>query len=114
MSIWYCLLIFILSSAGLTQILAYGKIFEAIRPNHYFFNCPMCVGFWIGGIVFVVFWLTGIYLWVELISGICIFGGVSSLSSYYLCSLVNDDGVAVSITKKNTTYNSDLQKKEGQ
>jgi len=43
---------FILAAYGLTQILVYGTIFDAVRPTKgklgELFRCPMCMGFWVG------------------------------------------------------------------
>ena len=48
------LLYFILAAYGLTQILVYGSIFNGWRPTEgklgELFKCPMCMGFWVGGL----------------------------------------------------------------
>ena len=54
------ILVFILCAYGLTQILVFSSIFEPYRPSHHFFHCPMCVGFWVGVLLF------GINGWTEL------------------------------------------------
>jgi len=50
------LLYFILCAHGLTQILVYGKIFDRIRPTKgklgELFQCPMCIGMWVGAFLF--------------------------------------------------------------
>ncbi len=87
------LLYFILCAYGLTQILIYGSIFDKIRPEHHFFHCPMCMGFWTG-----VF-LAGINEYTELftfdinIVTYFLLGCLSSGTSYILCTLFGDNGV---------------------
>ncbi len=81
-----------LASYGITQILVYSKIFEIIRPSHYFFHCPMCVGFWVG--VFLMFLgpYTELFTFdVSLVNAVLL-GGISSASSYALCMLISDGG----------------------
>lgn len=91
------LLLFILICYGLTQILVYSKLFDCIRPKHYFFHCPMCLGFWIGVFVFVMFWISGIKLFSNIYIGFWLFGFLSSGTSYALCSLIKDDGLGINI-----------------
>tara|TARA_Y100000114_G_scaffold152834_1_gene171794 strand:- start:3240 stop:3536 length:297 start_codon:yes stop_codon:yes gene_type:complete len=90
---------FILSAAGLTQILVYGKIFDKIRPTTgwfgQLFSCSMCTGFW-----------SGIFLWAansqtelftfdhSLVTGL-VLGCVSSLVSYFFDAIIDDHGIKV-------------------
>ena len=50
------LIYFVLAAYGLTQILVYGSIFNKVRPTTGWFgdlfSCPMCVGFWVGVLLF--------------------------------------------------------------
>ncbi len=39
---------FLLSVFGATFILTKSRLFHKFRPNHHFFHCPLCVGFWVG------------------------------------------------------------------
>lgn len=91
------LIYFILCSYGMTQILVYGKIFNPIRPSHYFFHCSMCVGFWVG-----------LFLWAindhtELFTFDCSFvtafmlGCLSSATSYVLNMIFGDDGINLNV-----------------
>ena len=89
------LLLFILICYGLTQILAFGKIFESVRPKHEFFHCAMCVGFWVGLLVFAGFWLCGIRMFPNPYLGSFFFGCISSATSFALTSLVRDDGLYI-------------------
>lgn len=79
-------LTFILACYGLTMILVYGKIFDAIRPKHHFFKCTMCLGFWSG--VFV-------WMFVPVQFNFLIAGFISSGTSYILSKIVDDDGIAI-------------------
>jgi hypothetical protein len=99
-------LTFILICYGCTIILAYGKIFNRIRPKHSFFHCPMCLGFWVG-VFFGLFLPNGIEtytpLWIEentelssiMKDGIKLLadGCLSSGTSYFIAMIVNDGGI---------------------
>jgi hypothetical protein len=93
----FYLILFILSSFGLTQILTVGSIFDAIRPKHKFFHCSMCVGFWVGILVFVAFWLCGVQLFTNPYVGAPIFGFISSGTSYILYTMFDDNGISVKL-----------------
>ena len=86
-------LYFVLSAYGLTQILVYGKIFDSIRPKYYFFNCPMCVGFWVGVVLLLLSPLTELFSYEVNVANIFLLGGLSSGTSYILCMLVSDGGL---------------------
>ena len=89
--------LFVLICYGLTQILAHGKIFNKIRPKHYYFSCPMCMGFPVGIIIFLCFWFSGIKLFLNPYLGSILFGFISSGTSYALCSLFGDNGLRINI-----------------
>ncbi len=89
------LIVFILGCFGLTQILAYGSIFDRVRPEHKFFHCPMCLGFWVGILIFALFWLVGIQMFSDVYLGSVLFGFISSGTSYVLCQLFGDDGINI-------------------
>lgn len=91
---------FILICFGCTNILAYGKIFNAIRPKYHFFHCPMCIGFWVG--VFFSFFLKMPILissteWLNIYmkDGFNAFacGCLSSGTSYILAMMIGDEGI---------------------
>jgi hypothetical protein len=83
---------FILSCYGLTQILTFSKIFEKLRPTHYFFHCPMCVGFWSGVLLLFLNPFTELFTFdVSLVNGLLL-GSLSSGTSYALCMLISDGG----------------------
>ena len=93
------LLLFILSSAGLTQILCYGSILDKIRPKTgilgELFTCSMCVGFHSGYILFSLFWISGIMLFTNFIVGAFIFSLISSYTSYVCDKLFSDEGIKI-------------------
>ncbi len=91
------ILLFVLVCYGLTQILVYGHIFDAIRPKWKFFHCPMCIGFWNGLAVFLGFWFCGIYLFPHVIVGSFLYGCLSSGTSYALCQIFGDDGIKINL-----------------
>jgi len=81
------LLTFILACYGMTMIAVYGRIFEAIRPKHHFFKCPMCMGFWVGAINAICFFNLDINWFVA--------ASISSGTSYFISRLVDDDGILI-------------------
>jgi hypothetical protein len=85
------LITFILACYGMTMIVVYGKIFEPVRPNHYFFRCTMCMGFWVG--------LINIFM-IELPFNAFTAGCISSGTSYLLSRLVDDDGILIKLKKE--------------
>ena len=84
---------FILCAYGLTQILAYGSVFEKIRPKHHFFHCPMCLGFWVGVFLVGINRYTELFIFDNNIINYFLLGCLSSGTSYILCTLFGDNGV---------------------
>ena len=74
----------------MTMILVYGKIFDAVRPKHHFFKCPMCVGFWVG---------TFNWFMLDLSFNLFVAGCISSGTSYFISRLVDDDGILIKMKK---------------
>jgi len=93
------LLVFIFICFGMTKILVHGHIFDRIRPERKFFHCPLCMGFWVGVVVYILiykiygivdmsmavktsnFWITAVFM-----------GFVSAGTSYVLSTLFSDEG----------------------
>lgn len=92
------LLVFILACYGLTQILAFAKIFDRIRPKHYYFRCTMCMGFPVGILMFCAFWISNIMLFKDFLLGAFIYGCISSGASYALSGMFTDEGVNIKHT----------------
>ena len=91
------IIVFILSCYGITQIITKGSVFNAIRPKHKFWCCSMCVGYWVGMLLFVVFWFgNNTQLFESFLLGSLVFGGIGSGTSYFLGSIVNDFGFSIS------------------
>ena len=86
------LIYFILSAYGITQILVFSKILEPIRPNYYFFHCPICVGFWVGVLLMLLNPFTELFTFDVTLVNALILGGISSATSYALCMLISDGG----------------------
>ena len=92
--IWFCLI-----SYGLTQILVYGKIFDPIRPKKgklgQLFNCPMCLGFWVGIFLWFVRHQTELFTFDDsLITGLLL-GFAASASAYVGSMVFGDEGLKV-------------------
>lgn len=94
------LLIFILASAGLTQILCYGHIFDRIRPVRgilgELFSCSMCIGFHVGYLNFTLMCAGGFYLAPFSLLNLFLFGFLSSFTSYVLDKIIDDNGIKIS------------------
>jgi len=93
------LLTFILACYGMTMILVYGKIFEAIRTKiekldipilTYMIKCTMCTGLWVG-----CFWT----ICMDTEFGVLVGGCISAGTSYLLSKIVSDEGIVVKISK---------------
>ena len=83
---------FILCSYGLTQLLVFSAIFDPFRPKHYFFHCPMCIGFWVGVLLMLLNPFTELFTFdVSVVNGFLL-GCLSSGTSYALCMLISDGG----------------------
>ena len=87
------LIYFILCSYGLTLILTYGKIFNKIKPKHKFFHCPMCIGFWVGILLFLINGYTELFTFDYNLINLILLGSLSSGVSYFLIMLIGDNGI---------------------
>ena len=86
---------FILACYGLTQVLVYGSIFNSIRPEHHFFHCPMCMGFWAGVLVCLISPWTELFTFETNLVNLLLCGWLSSGTSYALCMTIGDEGINV-------------------
>jgi len=90
---------FVLAAYGLTQILVYGSIFNKIRPEKGFFgelfHCPMCLGFWIGVLLYGFSFYTELFTFELNWANPIILGSLSSGTSYALSMLFGDEGMNV-------------------
>jgi len=91
------LLHFILCAYGLTYILAYGSIFNSIRPTKgklgELFHCPLCLGFWVGVFLWSINCFTELFTFeYNLVNGLLL-GWLSAGSSYFLSMILNDFGL---------------------
>jgi len=96
------LLYFVLACYGLTFILVYGKIFESIRPKKnpekmwtLLFHCPLCMGFWVGCILFLINGGTELFTFDYTITNFFICGFISAGTSYALSMIVKDEGINI-------------------
>ena len=94
------LLYFVLVSFGLTQILVYGSIFDAVRPTAGWlgklFCCPMCVGFWVGLFLWGTNENTQLFSYdFSVFTGLFL-GCLGSGTSYVMSMLINDNGFKIS------------------
>ena len=97
------LVYFILSAYGMTYILVYGSIFDAVRPTKgklgQFFHCPLCLGFWVGVFLWSINYYTELFTYdYNLINGL-LMGCVSAGTSYFLSMILDDFGLKFQNTK---------------
>jgi len=86
------IILYILCAYGLTQILAFSKLLDKIRPPHYFFSCPMCLGFWVGVLLLILNPFTELFTFEVSLVNVLLLGSLSSGTSYALCMLISDGG----------------------
>ena len=101
------LVYFVLCCFGLTQILIYGSILDSVRPKQgklgELFQCPMCLGFWIGLILWALNGYTGLFSFDNsLVTGVLL-GCLSSGTSYVLAMVVDDSGLKLNLGDKHET-----------
>jgi len=98
------LLYFILCAYGMTFIIVYGSIFNAIRPTKgklgELFHCPLCIGFWSGVFLWSINDLTELFNYDYNLANAFIMGCVSAGTSYFLSSVIEDNGFSVNINKR--------------
>lgn len=115
-------LIWIFSILGITHIITGTKIFERIRiamdvvsPNFLgiLFNCPTCMGFWVGIFVSIFFPIIQISeinsyfeflnsYWIKLFIAILLQGGIASCLNWIINVLITYvDGISTQIELKN-------------
>ena len=87
------LVYFILCAYGLTLILTYASVLNKIRPKAKFFHCPMCIGFWVGILLFAVNGYTELFTFDYNVINAILLGGLSSGTSYFLSMLIGDKGI---------------------
>ena len=97
------LLYFILCAFGLTQIIVYSSLFNSVRPTKgklgELFECPMCVGFWVGIFLFGINKHTELFTFDYNIVNSVLLGCLSSGTSYVLSMIVGDCGIKIQRTK---------------
>jgi len=98
---------FILAAYGLTQILVYGSIFDQVRPAKdawrgwgKVWHCPMCMGFWVGALLFTLNGFTELFTFDYNLANLLICGWLSSGTSYIFCILFDDSGIKIMRTSK--------------
>ena len=89
------LILFALSSYGLTQILVYGKIFDKFRPSYPFFSCPMCIGFWVGLFLWAINGHTELFTFDYSPVTAFLLGCLSSGTSYAFNMVFGDTGINI-------------------
>ena len=98
------LLWFSLAAYGLTQMLVYGSIFDSLRPTKgslgKLFQCPMCLGYWVGLFLFGVNYNTELFTFEYNYANLLVLGCLSSGTSYVLNMVFGDEGIKIDGGKK--------------
>ena len=96
------LIYFILCAYGLTYILIYGSIFDAIRPKKgqlgKLFQCPLCTGFWVGVFLWSINAFTELFNFEYNFINPLLLGWLSAGTSYFLSAILDDFGLKFSKT----------------
>tara|TARA_R110000824_G_scaffold8737_3_gene39577 strand:- start:43697 stop:44026 length:330 start_codon:yes stop_codon:yes gene_type:complete len=105
------LIYFILTAYGLTQIIIFGSIFNKVRPSKTWFygfgklfHCPMCMGFWVGVLLFCINKWTELFTYEYSLANAFILGCLSSGTSYLLSVLINDFGFKITHRDEGDCY----------
>jgi hypothetical protein len=92
---------FILCAYGMTFILIYGSIFNKIRPTKgklgELFHCPLCLGFWVGIVLWALNGYTELFSFDNSIATAFLCGCLSAGTSYFLSTLLKDFGINLNI-----------------
>jgi len=93
---------FCLACWGMTQIVVYASILDSVRPSSgklgELFGCPMCMGFWIGALLWLLNPLTNLFSFdMNLVTGLSL-ACISSATSYAGCVLFGDSGFKIEKT----------------
>ena len=86
------LIYFILCSFGITQIITKGNIFNKLRQYGKFWGCPMCIGFWVGLLVYLLNGYTSLFSYEYSLFNAILLSFLSSGTSYILGILFGDFG----------------------
>ena len=88
--------IFLLTCCGMTQIIVFGKIFDSIRPEGNLFHCPMCMGFHVGWVVYLLsFFTVAMNLGEFSLIMLFFYSCISSAVSYVYCNMFDDNGLRI-------------------
>jgi len=91
------LLYFSLATAGLTQILVYGKVLDFIRPSTgwlgQLFSCTMCTGFWSGVLLWALNDYTKLFSFDHSFVTAFLLGCFGSSVSYAFDVIFDDNGI---------------------
>ena len=101
------LVYFVLCAFGATQIIVFGSIFDKVRPTTGFwgelFNCPMCVGFHMGWILWLFGNHTGLFNFDSSLATAFLLSCLSSGTSYILNMIFGDCGLKIDLGGKHET-----------
>jgi len=88
----------------MTFILAYGSIFDSVRPKAgklgELFKCPLCLGFWAGVFLWSINGYTELFNFDYNFINPLILGCLSAGTSYFISSIIEDDGLNIKISKR--------------
>ena len=67
------------------------EILDKIRPDHKFFKCSFCVGFWVGIILYLLNGFTDLFTFDYHLLNMFLMGFLSSGTSYILDNLIKEN-----------------------
>ena len=92
-------IVYMVASAGITNIAVYGSIFNRIRPKKgklgELFHCPMCLGTWVGFALCALSPYTEMFNIEPTLMNYALCGAMSSLASYAFAMMVDDEGLRI-------------------
>ena len=86
------LIYFILCSYGITQIIVTSSLLDKLRQYSKFWRCPMCIGFWVGLLIYLLNPYTSLFSYEYSIFNAILLSFLSGGTSYILGILFGDFG----------------------
>tara|TARA_Y100000296_G_C5096460_1_gene217628 strand:+ start:372 stop:659 length:288 start_codon:yes stop_codon:yes gene_type:complete len=93
------LIYFILSTYGISGLISILN-FRYIKKDWKILNCPYCLGFWVGLILFMSNSYTDLFNFNITILNALLISCIGGASTYILGVTIDDDGIKINKTKK--------------
>ena len=93
------LIYFILSTYGLYLLISIIN-YRYIKKDYRVLNCPYCLGFWIGLVLFLLNGCTDLFTFDVTIFNTLLIAFIGGASTYILGVIVDDNGIKIDKTKE--------------